>query len=85
MTHEFRREHVPTSVSLNSSNFQLHVLRVFAMLEPGFVAFFVDMLKPMRCVRLLSETRVAALDPSISNELHHQLLVLLDHSGAPTS
>ena len=45
MTHWFRRDHVPTSVSLNSANFQSDVLRVFAMLEPRLVASYCDVLK----------------------------------------
>ena len=43
MIHQFRRD--PTSVSLNSANIQQNVIRVFAILKPGFVGLLVDVLK----------------------------------------
>ena len=54
MTHQVRRNHVPTSVSLNSANIQWDVLTFFAILEPSFVACFVDMLEPIRVREFVS-------------------------------
>ena len=47
MTHQLRRYHVPTSVSLKGTNVQQDVSGISAILEPGLVASSVDMLKPI--------------------------------------
>ena len=74
---------------LNCAKIQEDVGGVLAILKPSFIASFVDLIKPnpnqRRFARLLSETRVAALDTWISNKLLHQFLDRQSEDGAANS
>ena len=73
---------------LNGANVQQNVVGILAMLESSFIASFPDVIESIRregYVLLVLETLVAALDPSISNELHHQLLDPFGQDDVPTS
>ena len=84
MTHQFRRCHIPTSVSLNCTNVHQGIMGILAVLEPRLVASFIYVLKPIFvffCLQMLS----AIWDLSYFNELLREFLALLDHNDAPIS
>ena len=87
MIHQFRRDHVPTGVSFNSANIQQNVIRVFAILKPGFVAPLVDLPKPIGIREAVSHMkRVSQFwDTSISNQERRLFPFRFDQGGAPTS
>ena len=89
MTILFRRNHVPTNVSLHNANMTIRRLESFCNIGTWCCCFLgkyaeLNWNRGSR-IRLTCETRIAALDPSISNEKNRQFLFRLDHGGAPTS
>ena len=80
MTHQLRRNHFTSSVPLNGANVQENVIGVLANTENEFYCFLSicnqDTENQKKCIRLVPETPVVALDPSMSNEPHHQFLDL---------
>ena len=86
MTHQLRRNHVPTSVSLQSTN--LRRLWIFCqnrVLLLPFYEYAGANQSPRICVLQLSETLFAVLDPSISNEQRRLLHFRLDPNDVPIS
>ena len=74
MIYQFRPNQLSSCVLLNGE-------------YTSFIAPFVEKSSQSESEKLslLSETRSEVLDTSISNEQHHQFLLLHGHSGAPTS
>ena len=75
MTHQLRRDHVPSSVTLNGANVRRgSSCKIETELKCFPSKYNQAIENQKRCVLLILAPRVAASPPSISNELHHQFL-----------
>ena len=87
LIHQCRRDQIGSRMPLNDTNMQENVVGVFAMLKSISVASFRSVFKPIKIRKhvsvFFSETFAAALELSISNELHHQFLDQQGQDVAP--
>ena len=79
MIHRFNRNQLSSGMPLNGANMEENVVEVLALLKSSFYCFRCRYNRAnqnqSRYVRLLFETLVKALDPSMSNEPYHHFSI----------